>query len=528
MTTTYKLLKLEEITVDQSLQVRKTLDAPTVERYAAQIGEGAKFPPLTCGWVKGEGPIYLIDGFHRHAAYSRLPQLSGRAQDCFVKTYDSFDDMFEDALQCNMKHGLNLTEEERRDAIIKVIQRHPEESQRQLADRCGCARSTIQKYQNQVAERGHLERPEKVTGKDGKEYPTTVTRKYEKPAIIQEPTAEDFDEPADSASVTPRTVKCPRCGKTATIMEANDHHSTWEPDSESFNPDIGIYEKWYCSEDCMERYKRATNIKGFGVGEELPDYGEDDEEDEALITAQKPKTCRHFCAGGCGTPIYDELKDAPDSTYFRLQKNGMTLWFCSEDCYKHSWHCPANEKQAEEKRGREPEETEGGNGAQSAELRAGSEPEDAKTEDSNTVTCEKCGKTIDFNAAMDFERSGWHALDPYFDRWLCPDCGKEDKAGMIVPVADAPAGAGPLLHDFAHPDELDPAALAVPACPFDPTHRPRLGRVSNNGYNVRCWDCDKEGRLVHTYTRRSWKQAYKDWGCYSDEVRPLEDMLKND
>lgn len=73
--------------------------------------------------------------------------------------------------------------------------------------------------------------------------------------------------------------------------------------------------------------------------------------------------------------------------------------------------------------------------------------------------------------------------------------------------------------------EKDPDALAVPKCPFDPTHRPRLQRVSNNGYNVRCWDCDKEDRLVHTYTVRTWKQAYKSWGCYFDEVRPLEELL---
>lgn len=100
-----------------------------------------------------------------------------------------------------------------------------------------------------------------------------------------------------------------------------------------------------------------------------------------------------------------------------------------------------------------------------------------------------------------------------------------EPAEEIFPSPDSP---GPLLQDFAHPDELDPAALAVPACPFDPTHRPRLGRVSNNGYAVRCWECEKEGRIVRTYTQRTWKKAYKDWGFYSDEVRPLEALLDQD
>lgn len=431
MATTYKLLKLEEITVDQGLQVRKALDAPTVERYAAMIGEGAKFPPLICGWVHEQGPIYLIDGFHRHAAYSQIPQLSGRAQDCFVKNYNSFDDMFEDALLCNMKHGLNLTEEERRDAIMKVIQRHPDESLRQLADRCGCSKSVISKYMNQLSTRGHLERPEKVKGKDGKEYPTTVTRKYEKPAIIAppEPTGEDFTQPADAASVTPREVKCPCCGKTATIMEANDHHSTWEPDSESFNPDIGIYEKWYCSEDCMERYKRATNIKGFGVGEELPDYGEDDE---------------------------DEEEEAP-------------------------------------------------------------EPETDQEE--TIVTCQHCGKTTTLKDACDYQKSGWQPLDGVgnvSESWCCSEECLNAEMGVEPKPEPEPEKDIP----------LDRASLNIPKCPFSKFHRPKLQKVSNNGYRVKCPECEKEGRRVGTFVEKSWKKAYESWGRYDTATRTLEELLE--
>lgn len=370
MSTDYKTLKPEEITVDQRLQVRKALDKPTVEKYKDLYIERGHFMPITVGQVQGTGPIYLVDGFHRHAAVSQLP---GRSLDCFVKAFDSFDDMFEEALKANMQHGLSLTEDERRDGILKVIQRHPEESQRQLADRCGCGRTTIQRYQNQLAQVGQFERPETVKGKDGKVRPATVPRKYEKPAIVlpPEPTEEDFNEPADyqpladSASVTPREVKCPCCRKTATIMEANDHHSTWEPDSESFNPDIGIYEKWYCSEDCMERYKRATNIKGFGVGEELPDYGEDDEDEEE--EAPEPETdqedtivtCQH-----CGKTT--TLKDALD-----YQKSGWqpvdvfgdvtdpNHWCCSEECLAAEMGEPAvkpeKKRRAEAKPEPEPE-----------------------------------------------------------------------------------------------------------------------------------------------------------------------------
>lgn len=106
--------------------------------------------------------------------------------------------------------------------------------------------------------------------------------------------------------------------------------------------------------------------------------------------AQNNEVPCHFCAGGCGTPIWEEMKNAPDSTYFHIQKNGMTLWFCSEECYRNSWHCPDDDEEDED--------------------------------ESNTVKCERCGKTADFNFAMDFHKSGWRSLDAYYEKWLCPDC----------------------------------------------------------------------------------------------------------
>ena len=448
MATEHKKLKPEEIIVDQRLQVRKALDAPTVERYAALIGDGEHLPWIDCGRLKDDGPIYLIDGFHRYAAYAQHPT---RELDCLVKTFDSFDDMFEFALMCNMKHGLTLTEEERRDAIQKVIQRHPEESQRQLAWRCGCSKSVIGKYQNQLATRGQFERPEKVVGIDGKARPTTVTRKYEKPAIIAppEPTEEDSNEPADyqpladSASVTPRTVKCPCCGKTATILEANDHHSTWEPDSESFNLELGIYEKWYCSEDCMERYKRATNIKGFGVGEELPDYGEDDEDEE--------------------------------------------------------------EEEA---------------------------PEPETDQEDTIVTCQHCGKTTTLKDALDYQKSGWQPADVLSDvtqNWCCSEecLAAEMGEPAVKPEKKRRAEAKPEPEPEPEKEApVDPAALHVPQCPFSKFHHPKLEKVSNNGYRVRCPECDKEGRIVRTYVEKSWRKAHQAWGRYDNETKTLEELLE--
>ncbi|MBR0193381.1 MAG: hypothetical protein IJQ31_15075 [Thermoguttaceae bacterium] len=460
MATEHKKLKPEEIIVDQRLQVRKALDAPTVERYATLIGDGEKMPWIDCGRLKDDDPIYLIDGFHRYAAYAQHPT---RELDCLVKTFNSFDEMFECALMCNMKHGLTLTEEERRDAIQKVIQLHPEESQRQLAWRCGCSKSVIGKYQNQLATRGQFERPEKVVGIDGKARPTTVTRKYENPAIIAppEPIEEDSEEPFD------------------------------------FQP-------------------------------------REDEE------APQTKTPVHFCAGGCGTPIWEEMKNTPDCSY--VEQGGR--WFCSEECAKAY-----------------------------VENNVESEPEPEPEDESNAVKCSRCGKTADFNFAMDFTKSGWRSQDAYYEKWLCPDCKTKAEAkpepdqeetivtckhcGKTTTLKDAldyqksgwqPVDVfGDVTQNWCCSEEclnaemgvepkpepepekdipLDRAALHVPKCPFSKFHRPKLQKVSNNGYRVKCPECEKEGRRVGTFVEKSWKKAYQSWGRYDIKTKTLEELLE--
>lgn len=158
-----------------------------------------------------------------------------------------------------------------------------------------------------------------------------------------------------------------------------------------------------CSEDTIRRYIKRLEAAGriphiesvIGAdGKERPTQYKRRNPTPASAEVEKPDAPCHFCAGGCGTPIWEEMKNAPDSTYFHIQKDGRNLWFCSEECYRHSWHCPPSEKEEDE---------------------------------SNMVKCERCGKTTDFNFAMDFHKSGWRS-DAYYEKWLCPDCKMKDEA----------------------------------------------------------------------------------------------------
>lgn len=211
---------IDEITVDQELQVRQSLHDEKVEEYAQRMKDGAHFPPIYCGTFGGT--VYVVDGFHRLAAYKAcgINNIEVRIQAFFTRN-----DMYEYAFRANNIHGINLTDEEIREGIIRIIKMHPEESQRKLAERCGCGRTTIQRYQNQLAQVGQFERPEKTIGKDGKERPAT------------RPTGQ-----------TSTTQFCAREGCGVPIWEENKGDTNY-----TYTERNG---QWFCSEECAEQWEQ--------------------------------------------------------------------------------------------------------------------------------------------------------------------------------------------------------------------------------------------------------------------------------
>lgn len=243
---------LSELVLDPELQPRETLRKEKVEEYAQRMKDGACFPPIQCGRLKGEGrTLYLLDGFHRVEAIKSLGTLITPGT---VEEYETRGEMFEYAFRANNIHGINLTEEEVRDGIIRIIKMHPEESLRKLAERCGCSHTTIKRYQNQVEQVLHLTRPEKTIGKDGKEYPASRPAKE------------------------PEYALCPQCGTPI-----------W-PENKG-NLDYTYTERngqWFCSEECADLYEQerlSDEAEAMtGIPDDLPDIPSDalptHEEDE--------------------------------------------------------------------------------------------------------------------------------------------------------------------------------------------------------------------------------------------------------
>ena len=140
-----------------------------------------------------------------------------------------------------------------------------------------------------------------------------------------------------------------------------------------------------------------------------------------------------------------------------------------------------------------------------------SEPE--PEEENNMAKCERCGKTTDFNFAMDFNKSGWRS-DAYFEKWLCPDCKKKQDAELR-------AGSGP--EDDEPETDMEGGNEAEGEITREPAPEPEPDQETAPK-TVRCAVCGREATLeAATFHASSWiydadsfdseKMTWTRWFC---------------
>ena len=113
---TIKKLKLTEIRLDGNTQPRSRVYDETVSKYHEDLTEGAQFPAVE---VFFDGKHYwLADGFHRYHAHRRAgykeidSQIhSGTRRDAFIFSRGA-----------NAEHGLPRTNEEKRNAVLSLLE----------------------------------------------------------------------------------------------------------------------------------------------------------------------------------------------------------------------------------------------------------------------------------------------------------------------------------------------------------------------------------------------------------------------
>jgi hypothetical protein len=140
------MLNIEAIRIDKGTQSRVAISQETVDDYARQMEDGAKFPPVI---VFHDGvEYYLADGFHRYFANRKLKRdgieadiLKGTLREAILYS-----------LKANKAHGLRPSNEDKRNSVMKMLNDHEwrEWADREIARHCGVSHVFVAKMRKEV------------------------------------------------------------------------------------------------------------------------------------------------------------------------------------------------------------------------------------------------------------------------------------------------------------------------------------------------------------------------------------------
>ena len=127
-------VQLDQLIVDPAMSPRAGIDHSWIEELAENVDQ---FEPVTV--VDTADGTYLADGFHRYYAAQR------RGQDKLpaVRHKGTREDAHDLAVILNMRHGMKLSHEEKRAAVLNFAAWHSDLSNREIARRLGVAFSFV-------------------------------------------------------------------------------------------------------------------------------------------------------------------------------------------------------------------------------------------------------------------------------------------------------------------------------------------------------------------------------------------------
>lgn len=174
-----KGINIKAIRIDGGTQSREKIEQSVVDEYAELIKEGVVFPPISV--VHDGNEYYLADGFHRLLATQKAGMASIQ---CDVLT-GTLRDAVLYSLSANSSHGLRRTLEDRRKAVMTMLEdfEWSEWSDREIARQCHVSHPFVAKMRA-----GMKPEAKPVTG-------NVTTPKAEKKAEpkVEEQAMEDHD-----------------------------------------------------------------------------------------------------------------------------------------------------------------------------------------------------------------------------------------------------------------------------------------------------------------------------------------------
>lgn len=177
------MFNIELIRIDKGTQSRIAISQETVDDYARQMDDGAKFPPVIA--FHDGVDYYLADGFHRYFANRKLNRdsidtdiVKGTLREAILYS-----------LKANKAHGLRPSIEDKRNSVTKMLTDHEWKlwADREIARHCGVSHVFVAKMRKEVSG-GKVQTTRKFKGKGGNV--STFTNRQPEP----EPEAPAYDE----------------------------------------------------------------------------------------------------------------------------------------------------------------------------------------------------------------------------------------------------------------------------------------------------------------------------------------------
>ncbi|MBX3044861.1 MAG: ParB N-terminal domain-containing protein [Candidatus Kapabacteria bacterium] len=108
-------IKLDELEISKKFQSRAAISQDVIDEYAYALRLGTELPPMTV--FLDSAKYYLVDGYHRYYAHKKA---GNTAAVCEVH-YGTERDAILYAAGANAKHGLNRTNEDKRKAVMTLL-----------------------------------------------------------------------------------------------------------------------------------------------------------------------------------------------------------------------------------------------------------------------------------------------------------------------------------------------------------------------------------------------------------------------
>jgi hypothetical protein len=163
-------LSLESINIYGGTQARVKTTDEAVESYADEMTQGTVFPPIV---VYFDGATHwLADGFHRYLATKRIERATILAE----VHEGGRTDALRHALGANATNGVYRTNADKRNAVEIALEEWPDRANPVIAEICKVSADLVRRCRTEMAQLGKIEQPERVTGRDGKQYPAAIER----------------------------------------------------------------------------------------------------------------------------------------------------------------------------------------------------------------------------------------------------------------------------------------------------------------------------------------------------------------